>query len=63
MKKVEIVFPPSGELQVEAVGFRGADCEKATQFLEQALGKLVNRWHKPEYHAPAKTKTQQRIGP
>ena len=31
-------------------GFRGTDCEKATAFLEQALGQLTAKQRKPEWH-------------
>ncbi len=34
---------------IEAVGFRGADCEKSTRFLEVAMGLLKTRRRKPEY--------------
>ena len=37
-KTIQIVVQPSGELQIDAVGFSGADCEKATAFLEETLG-------------------------
>jgi len=35
---IEIIIAPTGEITIDAVGFRGADCEKATHFLEEALG-------------------------
>lgn len=58
MKTIEIVIEPTGDLQIDAVGFSGADCEKATAFLEEALGKMERRRQKPERHR----KVQQRIG-
>ena len=58
MKTIEIVIEPTGDLQIDAVGFSGADCEKATAFLEEALGKMERRQQKPERHR----KVQQRIG-
>ena len=37
MKTIEIIINASGQLTINAAGFTGADCEKATAFLEQAL--------------------------
>lgn len=61
-KTIEIIVQPTGELSVDAIGFKGVDCEAATQFLEEALGALSDRKHKPEYNARSSTRTQQRIG-
>lgn len=61
MKTLEVVVQPTGELQIDAVGFAGADCEKATAFLESALGDIRRRQRKPEHHR--RTRRQQRIGP
>jgi hypothetical protein len=62
MKTIEIIVSPSGEIQIDAVGFKGADCEKATRFLERALGAVANRVKKPEYHARTTARHQQRLG-
>ena len=59
---IEIVVSPNGDIQIDAVGFKGADCEKATAFLEQALGIVGNRVKKPEYHQRQQGKLQQGIG-
>ena len=37
-RTIEIIIAPTGEIQIDAVGFKGPDCEKATKFLEEALG-------------------------
>jgi hypothetical protein len=50
MKTIEILIQPAGQITINAHGFEGADCEKATAFLEQALGQLEQRQRKPEYH-------------
>jgi hypothetical protein len=44
------------------VGFRGPDCEKATAFLEEALGVVGKKIKKPEYHQRSTRTNQQRIG-
>ncbi len=61
-KTIEIVIAPTGQIQIDAVGFKGPDCEQATAFLELALGTVKERVRKPEYHQVSRTKTQQRIG-
>lgn len=58
-KSVAITIRPDGELDIEAVGFKGADCEKATAFLEEALGKVSDRHRKPEYFRRAQRQTQK----
>jgi hypothetical protein len=59
-KTIEVIVNPMGEVKIDAVGFKGADCEKATAFLEKALGQTTSKQKKPELHAQAKT--VQRIG-
>lgn len=61
MRTIEIIVDTAGGLKIEALNFQGADCEKATRFLEEALGELKYRTRKPEYLAHAKTKAQQRV--
>ena len=62
MKTVEITIGPAGEIQIEAVGFKGADCEKATAFLAEALGNVTQKRRKPEYHLSACRKQRQEVG-
>jgi hypothetical protein len=59
---IEVIVSPLGEIQIDAVGFKGADCEHATQFLEEALGVVQQKQKKPEYHQRTKSQHQQRIG-
>ena len=61
-KSIEIIVGPSGEIQIDAVGFKGADCEKATKFLEEALGVVGRKQKKPEYHQRNVGKNQQKLG-
>ncbi len=60
-KTVEIVFAPSGELQIDAVGFRGPDCEQATAFLEEVLGKVTAKRRKSDWYQRSRRTTQQRV--
>jgi hypothetical protein len=59
-RAIEIIVKPDGSLKIDAVGFQGADCEKATAFLEKALGTVKARQRKPEYHR--KARREQHIG-
>ena len=59
---IEIVVSPTGEFTIEGIGFKGAGCEKATQFLEEALGIVNSRIKKPEFHQQAVSKHQQQLG-
>ena len=59
-KTIEVIVGTAGDIKIDAVGFKGADCEKATAFLEQALGTVKVRRKKPEYHRHAQA--QQRLG-
>jgi hypothetical protein len=61
-KTIEIIIGPGGEIQIDAVGFKGPDCEKATQFLEAALGVVGQKRKKPEYTQRATAKAKQRLG-
>ena len=59
-KTIEVVVNPDGGIRIDAVGFKGADCEKATAFLEKALGQVKARQKKPEFHQ--RVQAQQRLG-
>lgn len=59
-KTIEVIVATDGSLKIDAVGFQGADCEKATAFLEQALGKTANKQKKPEYYR--QVRRQQKVG-
>jgi hypothetical protein len=38
-RTIEIIVSPQGQVQIDAVGFKGPDCELATKFLEEALAR------------------------
>ena len=60
---IEIVVSSTGEFTIEGVGFKGAGCEKATRFLEEALGVVDSKVKKPEFHQQAVVhKQQQQLG-
>ena len=59
---IEIIIGSTGEIQIDAVGFKGPDCEQAIKFLEEALGVVGQKIKKPEYHQRSTRTNQQRIG-
>ncbi len=62
MKTIEVVVGTTGEIQIDALGFKGPDCEKAARFLEEALGVAGRRVKKPEYHQHSSRVNQQKLG-
>lgn len=58
-RTVEVHVATDGSLAIEAVAFRGSDCEQATRFLEEALGVIGTKTRKPEYHQQTRRHTQQ----
>lgn len=43
MKKIVIVFDKKGQSTIEAFGFSGGECLKATKDIEEAIGKAEGR--------------------
>lgn len=61
--KIQVRITPSGDITVEAHGFRGKGCEAATKAIEDALGKAGTRTRKPDYWRQSNAaKNQQRLG-
>ena len=61
-RSIEIIIAPDGTLSVDAIGFKGADCEQATKFLETALGLTCHKQRKPEYHQRKTIVNRQQAG-
>ena len=61
-RTIEITIATDGQIAIEAVSFKGADCEAATKFLEEALGVVGQKTKKPEYYQRSHQKHQQRLG-
>jgi hypothetical protein len=61
-RTIEIIIGSTREIQIDAVGFKGPDCEQATRFLEEALGAVGKKIKKPEYHQRSTTRNQQSVG-
>ena len=61
-RSIEVIVMPDGSLVIDAIGFKGPDCEKATRFLEEALGHIAGKQRKPAYNERSQTHRQQRVG-
>jgi hypothetical protein len=61
-RTIEVIVDTGGHIQIDAVGFQGTDCEKATAFLEQALGQVADRQRKPEYNNRRSVTRKQQVG-
>jgi len=60
---IEVVVHTDGRIEIDAVGYEGNDCEKATSWLERALGLFTSRKRKPEYHRRrTRNKYRQKLG-
>lgn len=59
MRQVIIEVSPEGEIKIEASGFKGTSCEKATASIEKALGAKTKSIKKPEYYQENKTQGLQ----
>lgn len=53
---IEILIKPDGSVTIEGQGFKGADCERATEALERSLGRVVTCERTSEYYLEEKAK-------
>ena len=61
-RSIEVIVMPDGHLIIDAIGFKGPECDKATRFLEEALGQIATKQRKPAYNERNQTHRQQRVG-
>ena len=62
-RRIHVRVSPTGEIQVEAEGFKGSGCEAATKAIEEALGKQTGRTRKPDFwRQPQRHQNQQQLG-
>lgn len=59
MKAIQVIIDTEGEVKIDAQGFKGIGCTKATEFLEKALGKVTTRTKKPEFMQSEQNRMQQ----
>ena len=56
---IEVVVSPTGEATVQTKGYAGADCLRASKFLEQALGAVAGERKTAEFHQAAPAEQHQ----
>ena len=62
-RRIHVRVSPTGEITVEAEGFKGNGCEAATKAIEEALGKPRERTRKPDFWRQTNShQNQQQIG-
>ena len=61
-RSIEVIVMPDGSLIIDAIGFKGPECDKATRFLEEALGQIAAKQRKPAYDERNRTQAKQRVG-
>ncbi|CAN5862657.1 hypothetical protein BH23PLA1_BH23PLA1_30050 [soil metagenome] len=59
-KTIEITVDPRGQTTVETKGFTGSECQQASRFVEQALGRTTAEQLKPEFYQSQQTEQQLR---
>ena len=62
-RQIRVKVSPTGDVTVEAYGFKGSGCEAATQAIEEALGTKVVRPRKSDWWSRDLThRNQQTLG-
>ena len=51
MKFIEITIAPNGQARAETKGFAGSECQRASEFLEKALGQRSSEQLTSEFFA------------
>lgn len=49
-KKLNITISQEGDVEIDAEGFQGRECEEATRDIERAIGSVEERERKDEYY-------------
>ena len=49
-KEIEIIISKDGKCKLDVKGVKGSACEELTKKLEEAMGVVVSREKKPEFH-------------
>lgn len=62
MKTITVDIDSTGKVKIDAIGFTGNACEKATAALQSALGTVKSVQRKPGYSVQTKHNQQQKAG-
>ncbi|MES2920632.1 MAG: DUF2997 domain-containing protein [Verrucomicrobiota bacterium] len=62
-RQIRVKVSPTGDVTVEAYGFKGSGCEAATKAIEEALGTKISSRRKSDYFSrPLSHQNQQTLG-
>lgn len=56
-REITFTIDDNGEVSIQVSGVKGAECERLTREIEQALGMVQTRQHTSEYYQQAETVT------
>lgn len=59
-KTIEIIVSPQGETRLETKGFAGVECQEASRFMEQILGKRTGEQLTAEFYSTGAEQQQLR---
>lgn len=54
-REIQFTIDDNGEVSIQVLGVKGADCERLTREMEEALGIVQTRQHTSEYWQTAET--------
>ncbi len=57
-REIQFTIDDNGEVSIQVVGVKGAECERLTREMEAALGIVQSRQHTSEYWQTAETTTK-----
>ena len=49
-QRIEMLVASDGQVKLQTLGFSGSSCQRADQFLREALGVVSSEELTPEYH-------------
>ena len=59
MKLIQITIAPNGQAQAETNGFAGSECQRASEFLEKALGRRTSEQLTSEFFTQQTAQSHQ----
>ncbi len=54
-REIQFTIDDNGEVSIQVLGVKGAECERITREIELALGMVSARQHTSEYYQQAET--------
>ena len=58
---IEVIVSPKGETTIQTKGYVGSECQKASKFLEEALGVITGDRKTAEFYTNAQTQEQENL--